>query len=217
MVFEISGAYCVGCSFINTDILYWHAVPRGKRYSKNTNFMKIIVGSKNPQKIKAVEELVQIYEFINGSQVLSIEVDSGISDQPKTLDEIILGAKNRAQNSFNADSVDCAFGIESGITPIPHTKTGYMDFCVCAIYDGLDFYLGLSGGFEPPTEVVRLMNSEGMNMSEAVKNAKLTDHEYVGYAEGLIGILTNSKIDRLIYTKQAVQMALVRFENKHLY
>lgn len=182
--------------------------------------MIIIVGSKNPQKIRAVEELVNLYESLQhgGAEVLSIDVDSGISPQPVTLDEIILGARNRAQNAFNLnDGAHLAFGIESGITVVPHTKTGYMDVCACAIYDGVDFYIGLSGGFEPPAEVVRLINEEGMNMSEAVKHAKLTEHEYVGYAEGLIGILSKLKIDRLIYTKQAIQMALIRFENKHLY
>lgn len=179
--------------------------------------MKIVVGSKNPQKVKAIQELANEYESLNGAHILSVDVASEISDQPKTIDEIILGAKNRAKNSFKIETSDCAFGIESGITQIPHTKTGYMDFCACAIYDGEDFYIGLSGGFEPPTEIVRLMHEEGMNMSEACRAVGLTQHEYVGFAEGLIGILTKSKIDRLIYTKQAVQMALVRFENKKLY
>jgi inosine/xanthosine triphosphatase len=180
--------------------------------------MKIIIGSANPQKIKAVQELAPIYEFMQNAEILGVSVESNISDQPKTLDEIILGAKNRAQNAFEFDVVaELGFGLESGIASVPHTKTGFMDLCACAIYDGEDFYIGLSGGFEPPSEVVRLINDEGHNMSEAVKKAKLTEHEYVGYAEGLIGILTSSKIDRLIYSKQAIQMALVRYENKHLY
>ncbi|MBP6912500.1 MAG: DUF84 family protein [Candidatus Pacebacteria bacterium] len=45
----------------------------------------------------------------------------------------------------------------------------------------------------------------------------LTSHEYVGHADGIIGILSKSKLTRLTYSKQAVQMALVRYENKELY
>ncbi len=181
--------------------------------------MKIIVGSKNPQKIKAVEDLASIYEFLGETSIISVEVDSQISEQPMTLDEIILGAKNRAVNSFN--SIDgeqrISFGLESGLMPVPHTKTGFMDICACAIYDGNDFYIGLSGGFEPPAEVVRLIHQEGMNMSDATRNAGLTKNEYIGHDIGVIGILTKSKINRLEYSKQAIQMALIRLENKHLY
>lgn len=182
--------------------------------------MKIIVGSKNPQKVRAVEELVNLYESLQheGVEVLSIDVDSGISPQPITLDEIILGARNRAQNAFGSnDRAHLAFGIESGIMPVPHTKTGFMNICVCAIYDGNDFYIGTSGSFEPPTKIVNLMINDSMNMSEATLAMGFTENEYVGYAEGLAGILSKSKVNRFIYTKQAIQMALIRFENKHLY
>ncbi len=180
--------------------------------------MKIIIGSANPQKIKAVQEMAPIYEFMQNAEVLGIEVDSGISDQPKTLDEIILGAKNRAQNAFNSTAdATLGFGIESGINPTPHTKTGFVNLCACAIYDGNDFYIGLSGAFELPSEVIDLIVNEGMNTSDACKKIGLTSHEYVGHADGIIGILSKSKLTRLTYSKQAVQMALVRYENKELY
>src|SRR6185369_15836364 len=103
--------------------------------------MKVIIGSKNPQKIKAVEDLTSIYDFITEPEIFSFEVDSGISEQPMSLDEIILGAKNRAFNAYNLLNPECgiSFGLESGITVVPHTKTGFMDICACAIYDGEDF------------------------------------------------------------------------------
>lgn len=180
--------------------------------------MKIIIGSANPQKIKAVQELAPIYEFMQNAEVLGVEVDSGISDQPKTLDEIILGAKNRAQNAFNSTTgATLGFGIESGIMPASHTKTGFVNLCACAIHDGNDFYVGLSGAFELPSEVVNLIVNEDMNTSEACKKIDLTSHEYVGHADGIIGILSKSKLTRLTYSKQAVQMALIRYENKELY
>lgn len=180
--------------------------------------MKIIIGSANPQKIKAVQELASVYEFMQNADVLGVEVDSGISDQPKTLDEIILGAKNRAQNAFNSTTdATLGFGIESGIMPAPHTKTGFVNLCACAIYNGNDFYIGLSGAFELPSEVINLIINEGMNTSEACKKIGLTSHEYVGHADGIIGILSKSKLTRLTYSKQAAQMALVRYENKNLY
>ena len=55
--------------------------------------MKILVGSKNPVKIKSVEEAFSLY-FQNFS-VEGIEVNSGVPVQPIN-DETYIGAQNRA-------------------------------------------------------------------------------------------------------------------------
>lgn len=58
--------------------------------------MKIIVGSLNPVKLNATRNiLMKIYDTI---EISSIDVDSGVSDQPFGLDETIKGAVNRAKD-----------------------------------------------------------------------------------------------------------------------
>lgn len=175
----------------------------------------INVGSTNPIKIQAVREILRGYPILKSFRIYPIEAASGVSHQPKSLQEIVVGAKNRARNSFI--SCDYSFGIESGLMPVPETKTGYMDTCICAIHNGLDYHLGMSCGFEPPIDVVRLAIENGMNLDQATKAIGLTKIERVGQAEGIIGLLTKDRVTRKDYTKQAVQMAMIQLENAHLY
>jgi len=177
--------------------------------------MHIIVGSKNNVKIDAVREIITDYSFLAGAEVIGMEVDSGVGNQPQSLDAAILGAKNRARAAF----VNCnlAIGLESGIMPVPHSRTGWMDFTACIIFDGEKTYLGLSSCFEYPKEVTRLLIEEGMEASYAFRTAGLTEHERIGYAEGAIGILTNGRLTRKEYTKQALRTALIQLEHQELY
>lgn len=177
--------------------------------------MFINVGTKNPAKIEAVQEIIKDYDFLKDATVVGVEVESGISEQPFTLEETIQGAMNRAKNAFN--NCDYSFGLESGIFPVPQTKTGYMDVGVCAIYDGREFHLGLSSCFEYPKKITELVLKDGLNISDASRQTGLTEHEYVGYAEGTIGILTKGRLDRKGYTKQAIATALIHLENPELY
>ncbi len=176
--------------------------------------MKIKVASTNPQKIQAVKDLSLEYDFLKDSFIEGVSVPSGVSDQPKSLDETITGAKNRAKSAF--EDCELSFGLESGLMNVPETKSGQMDVCVCAIYDGKEFHLGLSSAFEAPKRVTELM-AEGMNMSDACFEAGLTDDKNIGSSEGLIGLLTKNKITRLEYTKQAVATALIHLENRDLF
>ncbi len=176
--------------------------------------MKIIVASLNPQKITAVTELIADYPMFENASVEGVAVESGVSDQPKSLEETVIGAINRAKKTFS--DTDYSVGLESGLMEVPHTKTGLMDVCVCAIYDGKDIHLGLSSAFEPPKAVAKFMN-EGMNMSDATAAAGLTSNKNIGSAEGLVGILTHGRLTRLSYTKQALTTALIHLENAHLF
>lgn len=177
--------------------------------------MTINVGTKNPAKIEAVQEIIQDYDFLKDAKVVSVEVDSGISAQPLTLEETIRGAMNRAKNAFR--DCDYSFGLESGLFPVPYTKSGYMDTGVCAIYDGRQYHLGLSAPYEYPKKVTQLVVEQGMNISQASRTVGLTEHEYIGHAEGTVGIITKGRVTRKDYTKQAILTALIHLENPDLY
>jgi inosine/xanthosine triphosphatase len=177
--------------------------------------MKIIVGSTNPQKITAVQDVTAHYDFLSGADIEGFSADSGVSDQPKSIDETVQGAINRAKHAF-LQGCDYSFGIESGLIKVPHTQFGIMELCAVAIFDGTDIRIGLSSAFEPPQKIVELME-EGMNMQDACFHSGITDNPNIGSAGGLIGILTRDRLDRLAYTKQAVTMALIHVENKGLF
>lgn len=177
--------------------------------------MKVNIASTNPSKIDALKETLALYTMFGGVEIISRKTSSGVSDQPKSLDETIKGAVNRARSAF----VDCtySFGIESGLMAVPGTKTGYMDMTICAIYDGDQVHLGMSSAFECPIEVTRLVFEEGLDLNDASKRTGLTTDPKIGDSQGLVGIVSHGKITRKEYTMQAIKTALIHLQNPRLY
>lgn len=177
--------------------------------------MKINIGSKNPQKIDALKEILMGYPDFLNAQVVSKNISSGVSHQPKSLEETVDGAMKRAKNSF--DGCDYSVGLESGLMKVPETKTGYMDVTACAIYDGKNFHLGLSSAFEYPIKVTKYVLEKDAELSDAFRDLGFTKKQKIGEEEGIISVLTNGRLNRKEYTKQAIMTALIHLENKKLY
>ncbi len=176
--------------------------------------MIIKVGSEKRPKVEAVEEILKDYPHLAMAEVIGVKTESGVADQPKSLEEVVAGAKNRAQNVFG--DCDYSIGLESGLMTVPGTKSGYMDVTVCAIYDGREFHLGLSSAWEFPSlmqKVNEFMIVDGLDMSQAFKKAGLTKKEDIGAEEGVLGALTKGRMTRKEYTKQALRMALIHLDN----
>lgn len=174
--------------------------------------MKIVVGSKNEVKVNAVRELVEEYGFIKNAEVVSFEADSGVSKQPKSFEETLQGAKNRAKRAFGSCLCTFGMGIESGLMKAPFTNTGYMNFTCCAIYDGVNFHFGLSSAFEHSKEIMDLILNEGLEVNEAAHKSGITKNPKIGSTEGLISILTKGRLTRKEHTKQAIIMAFINLE-----
>ncbi|MFA5333595.1 MAG: inosine/xanthosine triphosphatase [Candidatus Nanoarchaeia archaeon] len=174
--------------------------------------MKICVGSRNPVKLEAVMELFP------KDEIISYKANSSVNEQPMSLGETLKGAKNRAYeayNSIHASGIEdyIGIGIESGIMPSKEAKTGYFNTCASVIYNGKDYFIGLSSGFEHPKEVLELITKD-CDVSNAYFKAGLTDNPRIGYSKGAIFILTKGLIDRKEYTKQGLRIAKASFENK---
>ncbi len=177
--------------------------------------MKLNIGSKNKVKIDAVKEAIQDYDFLSNAEVVSVEADSEVSEQPKSMNETIKGAMNRAKKVFK--NCDYSFGIEDGLIKVENTKTDYMNICVCAIYDGKNFHIGFSSAFEYPIEVTKLVINGGLDINQAFHKIGLTENPKVGSAEGAVGVLTKGRLKRKEYTKQGIVMALIHLENSELF
>ncbi|HEX4839647.1 MAG TPA: DUF84 family protein, partial [Rhabdochlamydiaceae bacterium] len=119
--------------------------------------MAIAIGTTNQAKIQALEEILQDYSFFDTKKVIAVSADSGVSNQPLSLQETIQGAKNRAEKAAFSCDATYGFGIESGLMEAPGTKTGFLHVSVCAIFDGKSHYVGLSTGFEVPPAILSLV------------------------------------------------------------
>lgn len=170
--------------------------------------MKITVGSKNPNKIQAVKEAMLAFEPFANAEFKGVSADSGVSDQPIGLEETISGAGNRAKRAFG----DCDFsvGLESGLVPVPLTRSGYMNLSACAIYNGEELFVGLGPAFELPEEITRLVAEERLELDVAIHRSGFSSNPRIGYSEGIIGVLTKGVITRKDYMVPAVSMAMAR-------
>lgn len=177
--------------------------------------MKIGVGSKNRTKINAVKELLLDYPMFENAEVIGVDVKVEEFGHPKSLDETVAGAVDRAKQSYLNN--DYGFGIEGGLMVVPQTKSGYMEVAVCAIFDGKQIHLGLSEACEWPKLAIDAILNKGMDGSQAMKAVGLTSHEKLGEHEGLISILTKGRMNRTTFNKSAVKMALLHLENPELY
>lgn len=177
--------------------------------------MKVKVGSKNQNKIQAVKETLLDFPEFSDLEISFMEVDSGVSKQPKNIEQTIKGAMNRAKNAF--DNCDISVGLESGLMEFPNTKSGYMDITMCAIYDGKNFHLGGSSVFENPKSMIDLIFEKDYEIDEAAEEIGLTKNSNLGEAEGMVGLLTKGRLNRKDFTKQAVLSALIHLLNPEHY
>jgi inosine/xanthosine triphosphatase len=185
--------------------------------------MKIIIGTKNNIKISALREIIGDYDFLKAAEMEGTSAESEVSDQPKTLEETVLGAKNRAKNAFRSyregselSKGDLGVGVEDGLMEVPGTLTGLMNITVCAFYDGDRYFLGLSAAFEYPPRTIELVKG-GLDINQTFYKMKLTDDPEIGSAQGAIGILTKNRWCRKDTVKQAITAALIQLDNKDLY
>jgi len=173
------------------------------------------VGSTNPVKVVAVIDVLQEYLIFHGAEVCGEEVSSGVASHPRSLEETVSGARNRARNVWREGIY--GVGIESGMMAVPETITGFMDVCACIIFDGKNQSLGLSSAFEYPPVITKMIMKDMDDANEAFYKSKLTSNNKIGSYEGTVSLLTEGKLNRKEYTKQAIHMALIPFVKQELF
>ncbi len=172
----------------------------------------IIVASTNPVKLQATlnafERLFAGEDFV----VEGVSVPSGVSDQPMTNNETLLGASNRAQyvaqQAKNSDTY--AVGIEGGVED---SSQGLAAFAWVVVQRGDTLGKGRTGTFFLPDEVAELVRG-GLELGDADDIAFGQSNSK--QKNGAVGLLTGNVITRTTFYEQAVIMALVPFKNPQL-
>jgi inosine/xanthosine triphosphatase len=173
---------------------------------------KIFVASSNPVKVQAVLDGFK-FIFPKGKwQVNSIEVSSGVSDQPMTDSETLKGALNRAQNARLAQPVgDYWVGIEGGV----EDRNGDMSaFAWIVVLSNKMHGQARTGTFMLPPAIARLVH-EGKELGDA--DDIVFGRTNSKQKNGAIGLLTEDAINRKSLYEHAVVLALVPFKNPRLY
>ncbi len=177
--------------------------------------MKVGVGSKNVTKVGAVEAALKEYPLFDSAEIIGVPVQVEEFGHPKNIEETMAGAIDRAKQAWEGN--DYGFGIEGGLIEVPYSKSGYMEVAACAIYDGSQVHLGLSPACEWPKSVIDGIVNKGLDGSQAMKAAGLTDERKLGEKKGFIDIVTKGRMDRTDFNRAAIMMALVHLENPEMY
>lgn len=173
--------------------------------------MIVAVGSTNPTKISPVELVFKTHfpkVVIKGVSVLS-----GVSEQPMSIDEMYLGALNRAQNALkNVKNAEYGVGIEGGLHK--HIFGWFEHSIVVIVNREHEVGIGASGGLVLP-EIIMDSIHKGKNLEEAIDTHFKTNK--IGEGIGMFGIFTKGVVTRSEGVKHGVAFALARFLHNEVY
>lgn len=172
--------------------------------------MKILMGTKNPGKIKGAKEAFE--KYFENVEIEGIPVASDVSDQPLN-EEIFQGAKNRVKNlrEYAKDhnlQADFYIASEGGIQNLLCDEWIEFNAAVIENNEGLRS-VGVSQGFQIPDRYM-----EEINKTELGKVMdKIFNGNELSKSQGGIGILTKGEVTRIDLTRNAFIMALTKYIN----
>ncbi|MGL4337795.1 MAG: DUF84 family protein [Turicibacter sp.] len=147
--------------------------------------MKISVGSCNKVKVLAVRQVLEAFSH----EIISVDVASGVPNQPFSDAQTVEGAKNRAIAAM--DYGEIGIGLEAGVEVLNDIMY-LVNWGVLTCPDGRTFYAG--GTRLPlPNELVEPLKA-GQELGHVID--EYAKRENVRSNEGAIGILTADLFNR---------------------
>lgn len=185
----------------------------------------IAVGSRRKPKLNAVNEaLVSLAAVLDPGaefEVVGLEVESGVGHTPATCEELMRGAKQRAEalvQHARKSGQDWKYfvGLEGGLDVVAENG-GRRVFLESWAYvsDGRSGYFGRSGGVEIPETLAHEVLEKGVELSVAID--KFAGEAGIRDAQGAWGVLTRNLIARQEAFRVAVIAAFAPFYNKQMY
>lgn len=147
--------------------------------------MDIIVGSKNPTKIRAVESV-----FPNHT-IISLDVPTGVSSQPFSDGETKQGAINRAKECANSSSNALGIGLEGGVMYVEDEL--YLCNWGALVTPNEQIFTAAGARIWLPTEIETQLKA-GFELGELMDH--YAEKQAVRNNEGAVGIFTNDLISR---------------------
>lgn len=184
--------------------------------------MKIVVGSKNPVKVRAVRKVFESY--FPECAVVGEEVESGVSEQPMSELETMQGARMRADAALRQargkpGEVEYGVGIEGGVMELKGKLFECAWVAIIAknskIKDQSEYIEGLGGGlyFELPEKIAKRIR-KGEELGPIMVELMQYD---VKRSEGAIGVFSKGKLSRQEAYEQLVTQALLKFVSPEWY
>ncbi len=173
--------------------------------------IKVAVGSKNPIKIESVKKAFG--KTLGDCEVVGFSVPSGVSNMPLSFEEVITGAKNRAEKALKEIPADFGVGLEGGFEE-NSTGTFLVSFVAIKNKDGTWGY-AKGAGLLMPQKVVEKVRKEKKELGavmDEIRGLKNTKQR-----EGCVGFLTNNLVLRQEAFEKTVIYALTRFTKRKMF
>ena len=167
--------------------------------------MRVAIGSKNPAKITAVEEAFKEYTY----EIIAVEANSGVSEQPMSDEETIKGAINRAIEAAAKGEASIGVGLEGGVQQTPYGLV----LCNWGALAAKGMKPIIAGGarLTLPEEIAqKLMTGAelGPVMDEYAKKQNVRKNE------GAVGIFTNGQMNRSEMFTHVMKLLVGQYEYK---
>ena len=194
----------------------------------------IAVGSTRKPKLAAVSEAVrQFAAVLAPGQLIDIigrEVESGVSHTPSTRQELMLGARQRAEalSAFareHREPWQYFVGLEGGLDVVMNSSAAEQQSDAAArrvfleswayVTDGMLGHFGRSGAVEIPDVLAHEVLEQGVELSVAID--RFAGAVGIRDAQGAWGVLSANLISRQEAFRVAVVAAFAPFYNAKMY
>lgn len=187
--------------------------------------IRIAVGSTRRPKLGAVEEAVKSFGAQLRSdaimEVQGFEVESGVSHTPCSREELMRGARQRAESlqlslRSAGQTADYFVGLEGGLDVAFENGTHRVFLESWAyVSDGSRGFFGRSGGIELPEPLIDEVMEKGTELSVAID--RFAGEVGIRDAQGAWGVLSANFISRQEAFRVAVLAAFAPFYNARMY
>ncbi|GAB1621283.1 inosine/xanthosine triphosphatase [Agarivorans albus] len=172
---------------------------------------KVVVGSRNPVKVRAVAKALAMYYPDAEIDCQGIDAPSKVPEQPITTQQTRDGAVNRLRYCQQHQTADFYAAIEGGVDMF---EDGPATFAYVAIARGEHLSVGRGANMPLPPSVYQALE-QGEELGPLMD--KLFNTKNIKQKGGAIGLLTNGLATREDNYVHALILALVQFAHKELF
>ena len=173
---------------------------------------KVVIASHNPVKVQATRLGFQAMFPARDYAFEMVSVASGVRVLPFSDKETLAGATNRAYNARLAmPAADIWVGIEGGVEMV---QGALWAFAWTVVLTDKLLGRGKTGTMQLPERVAALV-AQGMELGEA--DDAVFQRQNSKQEEGAVGLLTGGVIDRTLFYRDAVTLALIPLKNPSFY
>src|SRR5215469_3674830 len=189
-----------------------------------TRTWNIAVGSTRRPKLNAVIDAASVIAPLLGEGAVNVtgyEVESGVSHTPVSREELMRGARQRAealqaQLRANGTSADFFVGVEGGLDVVTENALKRVVLESWAyVSDGTAGHFGCSGSIELPEALAEEVLSRGTELSVAID--QFAGAVGIRDGQGAWGVLSCNLISRQEFFRRAVEVAFAPFYNAKMY